>query len=107
LFFALVENAIQAADSNERRRLVISGDVIDECIELRFADDCGGIALNKLDKIFQPFFTTRPVRERTGLGLCIVEHIVSGTGGKVRVESDTGKGSTFFITLPLGKSKRS
>ncbi|MHC4692451.1 MAG: PAS domain S-box protein [Planctomycetota bacterium] len=107
LFFALVENAIQAADSNERRRLVISGDVIDECIELRFADDCGGIALNNLDKIFQPFFTTRPVSERTGLGLCIVEHIVSGAGGKVRVESDTGKGSTFFITLPLGKDKRS
>lgn len=107
LFFALVENAIQAADGNESRRLIISGDVTDECIELRFADDCGGIALENLDKIFQPFFTTRSVSERTGLGLCIVEHIVSGAGGKVRVESDTGKGSTFSVTLPIGKGKRS
>ncbi|NIP28341.1 MAG: PAS domain S-box protein [Phycisphaerae bacterium] len=107
LFFALVENAIQAADGNESRRLIISGDVICECIELRFADDCGGIAQENLDKIFLPFFTTRPVSERTGLGLCIVEHIVSGAGGKVRVESDTGKGSTFFVTLPLDKEKRS
>ena len=105
LFFALVENAIQAADGKKSRQLIISGDVKDELIELRFTDDCGGIAKKNLDKVFEPFFTTRPVSERTGLGLCIVEHIVSGAGGKVHVESKTGKGSTFFVTLPFNRDR--
>jgi PAS domain S-box-containing protein len=101
LFFALVENAIQAADGKKSCRLIISGNVKHELIELRFTDDCGGIEKKNLEKIFEPFFTTRPVNERTGLGLCIVEHIVSGAGGKVYVESKAGKGSTFFVTLPF------
>jgi len=101
LFFALVENAIQAADGKKSRRLIVSGDVKDEHIELQFADNCGGIAPENLDKIFEPFFTTGAVGERTGLGLCIVEHIVSGADGKVCVESKAGKGSTFFVTLPI------
>ena len=107
LFFALVENAIQAADGKKSRRLIISGDVKDEHIELQFADDCSGIAAENLDKIFEPFFTTRPARERTGLGLCIVEHIVSGAGGKIRLESKAGKGSTFFVTLPISSGRMS
>ncbi|HIJ52029.1 MAG TPA: PAS domain S-box protein [Planctomycetes bacterium] len=107
LFFALVENAIQAADGKKSRRLIVSGDVKDEHIELQFADNCGGIAAENLDKIFEPFFTTRPARERTGLGLCIVEHIVSGAGGKIRLESKAGKGSTFFVTLPISRDRMS
>ena len=103
LFIALVENALQAADRKRSHRLVISGDVKDKQIELRFADTCGGIAKKNLDKIFEPFFTTRPPGEGTGLGLYIVENIVSKAGGKVRVESKAGKGSTFFITLPINK----
>lgn len=103
LFIALVENALQAADRKRNHRLVISGDVKDKQIELRFADTCGGIAKKNLDKIFEPFFTTRPPGEGTGLGLYIAEDIVSKAGGKVRVESKAGKGSTFFITLPINK----
>jgi PAS domain S-box-containing protein len=103
LFIALVENALQAADKKRNHRLVISGDVKDKQIELRFADTCGGIAKKNLDKIFEPFFTTRLPGEGTGLGLYIVENIVSKAGGKIRVESKAGKGSTFFITLPLNK----
>ncbi|MGB2808486.1 MAG: PAS domain S-box protein [Sedimentisphaerales bacterium] len=105
LFFALVENAIQATDGKKSRRLIISGGVKDEHIELRFADDCCGIAPENLDKIFEPFFTTSPAGEGTGLGLCIVERIVSEAGGKIRVESKAGKGSTFFVTLPLEKGR--
>jgi len=99
LFFALVENAIQAADGKKSHQLIISGAVKNKHIELRFTDDCCGIASENLDRIFEPFFTTRPVGERTGLGLCIVERIVSGAGDKIRVESKAGKGSTFFVTL--------
>jgi PAS domain S-box-containing protein len=107
LFFALVENAIQAADGKKECQLIISGDVKDEHIELRFSDTCGGIAPENLDRIFEPFFTTRPVGERTGLGLCIVERIVSGAGGKIRLESKAGKGSTFFVTLPISRGRMS
>jgi len=101
LFFALVENAIQAADGKEKRQVIISGAVRDKNVELQFSDNCGGIAPENLDRIFEPFFTTRPEGEGTGLGLCIVQRTVSQLSGKVRVESEPGKGSTFFVTLPI------
>ena len=106
LFFSLVENSIQAADGKKGRQVIISGAVIDKHIELQFSDNCGGIAPGNLKKIFEPFFTTKPTGERTGLGLCVVERIVSQLGGKVRVESKLGKGSTFFVTLPIKGDER-
>jgi len=106
LFFSLVENAIQAADGKKKRQVIISGDVKHENIELQFSDDCGGIAPENLDRIFEPFFTTKHADERTGLGLCVVERIVSQLGGEVHVESKLGKGSTFFITLPINRDGR-
>ena len=106
LFFSLVENAIQAADGKNNHQLIISGAVKDKHIQLRFTDDCCGIAPENLDKIFELFFTTNPPGEGTGLGLCIVERIVSGAGGKIRVESKAGKGSTFFVTLPTSRGTR-
>jgi len=107
LFFALVENAIQAADGKKSRQFIIDGAVKDEQIKLRFADNCGGIAPENLDKIFEPFFTTRPAGEGTGLGLCVVEHIVSRAGGKVRAASKASEGSTFFVTLPISRGRMS
>lgn len=105
LFFALIGNAIQAADGKKTRQLVISAAVKDKYIELRLADDCGGIAPENIDKIFDPFFTTKPRGQGTGLGLCIVQDIVSRTGGHVRVENKFGKGATFIIHIPIDKDK--
>jgi len=107
VFFALVENAIQAADRKKHRQVIISGAVRGKDIKLRFADNCKGIAQEHLDKIFEPFFTTKPLGVGTGLGLCIVENIVSRAGGKVHVKSDPGKGSTFIITLPIKRGEKS
>lgn len=104
LFFALTDNAIQAADGKKSRELIISGAVKNEHIELWFSDDCGGIAPENINKIFEPFFTTKPKGQGTGLGLCIVQSIVSRASGKIRVESKFGEGSTFFVTLPIKKS---
>jgi PAS domain S-box-containing protein len=101
LFFALTENAIQAADNKKSHRLTISGGVKGGYIELRFSDNCSGIATENLDKIFDPFFTTSSDDARTGLGLPIVQRIVSGYGGKIRVQSQPGKGTTFYVTLPI------
>ena len=103
LFFALIENSIQAADGKQTRQLVISGVMKDKHIELRLSDDCGGIAKENLDKIFEPFFTTKPRGQGTGLGLCIVQDVVSRISGHVRVESEFGKGTTFIINLPIEK----
>lgn len=103
ILFALIENAIQAADGLRTRRIVISGSVKNEQIELRFSDNCGGIPQENLDKIFEPFFTTKPRGQGTGLGLCIVRDAVARGGGHIHVESECGKGSTFFVTLPVNE----
>ena len=101
LFFALIDNAIQAADGKKEHELVISGILKGKYIELQFSDNCGGIAFEHLNKIFEPFFTTKPPGEATGLGLCVVEYIVMRAGGKVHVKSKPGEGTTFDITLPI------
>jgi len=101
LFFVLIENAIQAANGKRRCKLAISAFLEDGRIQLVFADTCGGIEQANLKKIFEPFFTTKPARVSTGLGLCILERIVRKYGGLVRVESQIGVGSTFYVTLPI------
>ena len=53
------------------------------------------------DKIFQPFFTTKPAGEGTGLGLSITYDIIKAHGGHITVESSQGVGSKFIITLPI------
>jgi PAS domain S-box-containing protein len=107
LFFALVQNAIQASDGRRRHRLSISGTAKKrKYVKLRFADTCGGIASENLDRIFDPFFTTKPPGIGTGLGLCIVQDVVSRVGGGVAVNSRPGAGSTFVVTLPVKAKAR-
>jgi PAS domain S-box-containing protein len=105
LFFALVHNALQAAEGKKPCCLVISGAVKDEHVELRFRDNCCGIAREDLHRVFEPFFTTKPAGKGTGLGLCIVRRIVEESGGSVRVESELNQGSTFVLTLPVCKTE--
>jgi C4-dicarboxylate-specific signal transduction histidine kinase len=101
LFFSLIDNALQAKQDNKNRKLVIRGEVKDEWVQISFRDNCGGIPPENLDRIFEPFFTTKPPDKGTGLGLCIVKDIVSRSGGKIHAESELGKGTTFFVTLPI------
>ena len=101
IFFSLVENAIHAADGKQARNLSISSFVRGHCIELCFSDDCGGIPPENIDDIFEPFFTTKSPDRGTGLGLCVVQKIVSCVGGRVSVKSKFGQGSTFIVTLPV------
>jgi PAS domain S-box-containing protein len=99
--FALMENAIQAADGAKPRKLVISGRRADDRVMLQFEDTCGGIAPEHLDRIFEPFFTTKPPGEGTGLGLCIVRRVVTQANGSIHVENHPGEGATFCVTLPV------
>jgi PAS domain S-box-containing protein len=100
LFFALAQNAIQAADGEKDCCLLIAGAVRGDAIELRFQDDCGGIEPACLQRIFEPFFTTKPPGKGTGLGLCIAHRIVQQRGGQISVQSQRGKGTTFTVILP-------
>lgn len=65
------------------------------------ADTGPGIPTEQLDRIFNPFFTTKPVGEGTGLGLSIADGIVRQHGGRLAVQSVPGQGATFSIELPL------
>jgi signal transduction histidine kinase len=103
VFLNLVVNAAQAipegdADNNQVRvttRLNPAGKVI---VEVR--DTGSGIAPEHLGRIFDAFFTTKPVGVGTGLGLSICHRIVRSLGGELEVESELGSGSTFRVSLP-------
>ncbi len=64
-------------------------------------DNGNGIPQKILDKIFQPFFTTKPTGQGTGLGLSLSYDIVKAHNGDLKVETKEGEGSTFIITLPV------
>ena len=64
-------------------------------------DNGNGIPQKILDKIFQPFFTTKPTGQGTGLGLSLAYDIVKAHGGDLKVKTDEGVGATFIILLPL------
>jgi signal transduction histidine kinase len=71
-------------------------------VEVRVIDNGGGIPKRVLDKIFQPFFTTKPTGQGTGLGLSLSYDIITkGHGGNLSVETKDGEGTTFIIQLPL------
>jgi signal transduction histidine kinase len=74
---------------------------IDGHISLHVKDNGNGIPQNLVDKIFQPFFTTKPTGEGTGLGLSLAYDIVKAHGGELKVESKEGEGSEFVIQLPV------
>ena len=100
VFFALAQNAVQAADGRKDRHLLITGTRQEDLILLQFQDNCGGIDPVHLPRIFEPFFTTKPSGQGTGLGLCIARRIVCQRGGQISVESQHGEGATFTVTIP-------
>lgn len=72
-------------------------------IEITIADTGCGIAPENLDKLFDPFFTTKETGQGTGLGLSVSLGIVQRHGGNIRVQSELGKGTRFFIWLAIDK----
>ncbi|MEP7374742.1 MAG: ATP-binding protein, partial [Chitinophagaceae bacterium] len=70
-------------------------------IEISVGDNGNGISQKVLDKIFQPFFTTKPTGQGTGLGLSLSYDIIKAHGGEIKVETKEGKGTSFIIQLPV------
>jgi signal transduction histidine kinase len=69
-------------------------------VEIRVKDNGNGIPKKVLDKIFQPFFTTKPTGEGTGLGLSLSYDIVKAHHGELKVETKEGEGTEFIVVLP-------
>jgi signal transduction histidine kinase len=70
-------------------------------VEIRVADNGDGIPQKVLDKIFQPFFTTKPTGQGTGLGLSLSYDIIKAHGGELKVETKEGEFAMFVIELPV------
>jgi len=76
---------------------------VDNHVIITVSDNGNGIPQNRVDKIFQPFFTTKPTGSGTGLGLSLSYDIVKAHGGEIKVQTNEGEGSKFIIQLPLNK----
>jgi len=73
---------------------------INDKVEIRVKDNGNGIPQKVVDKIFQPFFTTKPTGQGTGLGLSLSYDIIKAHGGEIKVETKEGDGAEFIIQLP-------
>jgi len=103
----LVTNAFYAVCEKQRQNITgyeptvtLSIKKVDHKIEMSIGDNGNGIPQKNLDKIFQPFFTTKPTGQGTGLGLSLAYDIIKAHGGEIRVETKEGEGTEFIIQLP-------
>jgi signal transduction histidine kinase len=97
----LLSNAAQAMGSAPEPRLDVRAELESESVLVEI-HDCGpGIKAEIQSKIFDPFFTTKPVGQGTGLGLSICHSIIERHGGQIWLTSVPGKGTSFFVRVPL------
>ncbi len=89
-----------SGDKNYEPTVSVITKKINNRVEISVADNGNGIPPKVIDKIFQPFFTTKPTGQGTGLGLSLSYDIVKAHGGELKVETSQGEGSVFTIILP-------
>ncbi len=104
----LINNAFYVVDEKKKLNIEnyeptvsVSTKKINGKVEISVKDNGNGIPQKVLDKIFQPFFTTKPTGQGTGLGLSLSYDIVKANGGELKVETKEGEGAEFIISLPL------
>jgi len=100
-FYAVDEKKKQIGDGYEPTVSVSTKRERDK-VEVKVKDNGNGIPQKVLDKIFQPFFTTKPTGQGTGLGLSLSYDIVKAHGGEIKVETKDCEGAIFIIQLPTG-----
>lgn len=104
VFLNLISNATQAIKDKGQITLTTKR-YDDDHVAVSITDTGTGIPREIIDKIRDPFFTTKDVGSGTGLGLSIVDEIVRNHGGKLLIESEVGIGSTFTVVLPIEEHK--
>jgi signal transduction histidine kinase len=103
----LITNAFYVVDEKKKQHpngyeptVSVSTKKVKSNVEISVKDNGNGIPQKVLDKIFQPFFTTKPTGQGTGLGLSLSYDIVKAHGGEIKVETKEREGSEFIIQLP-------
>ncbi len=99
-FYAVIEKAKQQTDAY-KPIVTVTTKKKSNAIELIVKDNGNGIPQKIVDKIFQPFFTTKPTGQGTGLGLSLSYDIIKAHGGEIKVETMEGEGSEFIVSLPF------
>jgi signal transduction histidine kinase len=108
LLLNLFNNAFYAVSEKEKQKLngykptvIVSTSKNNDKVEIQVKDNGNGIPQTIIDKIFQPFFTTKPTGQGTGLGLSLSYDIIKAHGGEIKVETKEGQGAEFLIQLPI------
>lgn len=109
VFLNIIINAADAMDndsipSEDHLESILTLETMNEegFLIMRFRDTGCGMAVDEIDRIFDPFFTTKEPGKGTGLGLSICYTIMERAGGRIRVESEPGRGTTVILEMPLG-----
>jgi signal transduction histidine kinase len=108
VLFNVIKNAAQAIEGAHRRKeesaitITVKEDP-ENNVSIRISDTGVGIPDDALDRIFEPYYTTKQERGGTGLGLAIVKELVERNAGRISVKSELGKGSTFILEFPKAK----
>ncbi len=99
VFMNLIVNASQAIQ--DQGEIAIETRELEDEVLVRISDTGEGIPKKNIPKLFNPFFTTKPIGEGTGLGLSVSYGIIKRHNGRIEVESELGAGTTFSIYLPI------
>ena len=99
--FYVVDEKKKSGVENYDPTVSISTKKMGDKVEIRVTDNGNGIPQKVLDKIFQPFFTTKPTGQGTGLGLSLSYDIIKAHGGEIKVETKEGEGTGFIIVLSV------
>ena len=104
VFMNLLINAVQSIE--KRGEINIKTRANNGYVEIKISDTGSGIPKENLNRIFDPFFTTKDVGKGTGLGLNVAYNIIKKHHGKIDINSDVGKGTTFAIKIPVSGDQR-
>ncbi|MGR3176945.1 MAG: sensor histidine kinase, partial [Candidatus Anammoxibacter sp.] len=99
----VLQNAIDAVEDNGIVRVASFYNEDDKTITMKIIDNGKGMSPDVLRNAMQPFFTTKPVGSGTGLGLTIIERIITGHDGKIQIVSTEDSGTTVTMILPVVK----
>lgn len=109
VFLNLIVNAMQAlpegSPSEQLIRITVRASDDGAWVLASVEDSGHGIPTDRLERIFEPFYTTKPIGKGTGLGLSISRNIVTSFGGHIEVDSELGKGATFTVALPVSETQ--
>ena len=105
VFTNLILNAVQAMPAGGTLTIRSKMQEDHQAVEVSFTDTGVGITKENLDKIFEPFVTTKKVGEGTGLGLSVSYGLIKNHGGEIKVKSIKDQGTTFTVSLPIQRGK--